>query len=1717
MRKVLRDKLAILASVALLVLAGTLLSFFSANEAYADFKFTVPKGYVVWPSHSEYNINFAEHFTHDECVDRAPWIEASDTAEGTAWASTGSCWQMKRVIIDGKEVDTPDWMQVYYHCHEHNNAAPEEVSPFNVTLQTTATDESDGTFISKFDKQTSEGKQDLGVHVKFQKFEPRATSKVKDNGGAVDKDALMITDEVTSATNNYWPNFKGTDFSEKFTVKYCARVYGPHPTPQEDFVGSSATVCTTDDRKGHENEHDGQGRPSPYIAKNETKSFNFKNRGPGYYYFQVFIPRDQPDEDTNTLIRNNWYAKFNPPGEHEMTVIKKNITATSQVNGPYFSDAAAPNIIDTLTVDAGGAWLNYDHDHNGDGNATNDPVVARICVAMHGPYQNPKAVNTPIPAGESVVTEKCNEVTKEGDTPFNFGPGSNYTPGYYYFTHTVKNLTAHAGDNMFAESFEDKVLDKETIIRKFQPYFTSKVQRVFIDDISNNGFQIVDTVRSHAGSTLARANNGDDNNIATYWLNSASVRVCVRAWGPYQQAQPYGTVQTALPSTNIPAPATLAGVLCSGDNNGYGTAGGNFAGVNQEREFRFNTTNWNPGYYYFTEHMLLSEQAANVQNLLIGDWHSKFNPERTGDIWDDEATIEKFQIKPVSKTVSPSATTLNTDVKGDSNQNGVIDGSDQAAGTVPVLKPSDAYIEDSFDIKAYDTNKQDDTTGNAKPEYWLKDLNGNFITFYVCATIYGPYQQPQGAGTSNPNGTSSPRIPLTGIGQATPPTIPNNYWGNQDSRQQCFWTNDTAKPSTATDGLVAKPSPTGGPGVYTVRWDNLADKYFQPGYYYVVWNVDASFTGAADATHNNHDTTVNIGEGNVITQKNGEFLESNWWSPFGEQTEAFYAQFQPIAKSTIPEFTNNNQSDLLGSGCTIYYKDGKQYCYRNNGFYINNGEVIAITEPPVCSDTITNECIIKSTSDPSSDNTSRRKKSVANNGDGGIVLECDENKYNYTVNYVDNPEEYPHEKLHCHNVTDQIWLASVNDKAINHTTHEVGSDKNDDRYWPKNKDSQWEPVKFQVKLYGPFKYPYTRTPSDENKAGWAGDNLVTVVPKNTDGKAVEVAQTTYGQPIAQSCVISTSNVGPNWNDPAIMPFDAIFTQDIGSCLGGTPSNNTIELTPGFYVSVVEIVRDGIDNPDATQISTRPHNMFIEDRFTSAWGDRRESILVPIPLYIITRRDNSASDTFIDQVTINDQYWVAGFSGEYVGEDGKKHHWTDIWGQDIPAYGTYSGEEGYVMNGDIPNDYKYSHSASDVGDYYQRDIAGDIHVRLYGAYPLENGRPNENDEYCVANKLVKRGTWALPPEDTPLGGRDLPYPAPLTLYEKGWYVFQYTYSGGDRITNMKTQCGDTHEMFRIIKDQIGLVTTAEAEQKMAPTVITDTVQVTGSFQESDKGSIVKLSLYKRAGTTNSPGATGADGAPLCVVIFTVDAAGVYSTKDYIDENGHVSADNLGSGRCYAETGGHYYWIEEFLRPGSPPDNPPPSDYIQPPGDGSPPEDVDITPPTPPEVTTDSDPTTSINRPFKDVALVTNIPEGNTKVYKLWFTAYGPFADGRVDCVSQLIYSNQSSPIDVTKNGRYDSEFITVSSNGIVYWVEHLEDDEGNIVSQGECGTRRENTYIVGTDVPTPPGPFTPFQVTPLYPDAGYISQQLGKVIALGIMSMLGAWQLTNKNSWLLRKR
>jgi hypothetical protein len=1477
-----------------------------------------------------------------------------------------------------------------------------------------------------------------------------------------------------------------------------------------------------------------------------------------------------PNTFINDLMIGGWISEFNPSlaggseWENEWAVVQFQPYATSTVPNGDGKDLTYVHTGDTIYDKLDIKTADFIEDANNDKEApeshwlrdgNKNLIPINFCVTAYGPYQQPqsKIENEPraasygndtsgslassIPNGyDSNGPKKMTSCKSTGtggpvaDITYEFDT-NGWTPGYYYFLTTVNkgndeyngyfgpslsplspnNQGAVAGlspatriDNLMIGGWISKFNPNDTNegngsdedewgMVQFQPFATSETPVIWIGD---GMATITDKLTSHAAKDYDEAEDGYQaaDDLVAYWPKDRNGKyevatICVVPFGPYQNAQANGT-------TN----GTFQDVIPKDGDGGTITVGQTeealcltFTGPEEPKDFAFDTFEWTPGYYYFMSYFRKGATQPTdpyrvVTNdnraVFYGDWVSKFNPGA-----EKEATADKFQIKASSRTSSANSfgapMTVNTGIPSDTASNswaghpldqpdGIVDSSDSGSA-VTVLKPTDAYIEDSIYIRAYDTNDTRDVADDEK--YWLKDRNNKFISYFVCANVYGPYQQPQGADNGSGSAARSPTAQY--IGQTMQPTIKDNYYGNKNSRQQCFWTDklqdQTGGGATLSlntdvkDGLVAKPAASGGPGEYKVRWSNTGqdaqgkDNYFQPGYYYIVWNVKKDASSANDNNNgagcvtvegnsNTYCTTVDMGSGRV-TQENGDFLVSDWYSPFGEQSESFYAQFQPIARSNIPEFE----------------------------------------------------------ADDSIDDESSRTKSEGNEG---IIMECDENKYNNTVNYSDNPEEYPHEKLHCQKVTDDIYLAAVNDKAIA-TNNSVVATNNDDRYWPKNKDGLWETVKFQVKLYGPFKDADFAKTTTSPAVGLAGGTPISTVPGD-----VYTAQGVYAQPIAESCVITTSPRldigGPNW-DGSPGPIKAIFTQDFGSCHGNTPSNTTIELPPGIYTSVVEIVRDdeqtwevlGRPKPcpynaycnedgDSTQQRHLMNSMLIRDRFTSVWGEPKETLMVPIPLYIVTRRDNSAEDTFIDQVTINDQYWVNGFEAKYVDAEGNRVPWRDIFGNNIPKYGEYDGDEGY-FNADIKDQQ--------------------IFVELYGPYPLQDGRPAENEEYCRTDRLVHRGRWILPAMDTDDKGRDLPYPSPLTLYEKGWYVYQYTFNGGERISNIKTECGDTHEMFRIIKDEIGLVTTAYADKPVAPTRLTDKVTVTGTFTESDANSIVKLSLYKSArGREVRPGITGLDGAPLCTVIFPVSKAGTYDTARYVNADGYALDKEEGvvvSGRCFAETGGHYYWIEEFLRPGTDPLNPAPSDYIQPPGEGKAPEDLDILPPPTPKVTTDADVAASVNSPFRDLAVVEDIPEGNTKVYKLWFTAFGPFADGTVNCTDNLLYSSEANPILVTENGEYYSDFITASSNGLVYWVEHLTDEEDNIVDEGTCGVERETTYVIAP--PSTSVPFEPFEALPLYPDAGYFARQIGKIIAFGIVSVLGAWQLTSQKSWLLRKR
>jgi hypothetical protein len=86
--------------------------------------------------------------------------------------------------------------------------------------------------------------------------------------------------------------------------------------------------------------------------------------------------------------------------------------------------------------------------------------------------------------------------------------------------------------------------------------------------------------------------------------------------------------------------------------------------------------------------------------------------------------------------------------------------------------------------------------------------------------------------------------------------------------------------------------------------------------------------------------------------------------------------------------------------------------------------------------------------------------------------------------------------------------------------------------------------------------------------------------------------------------------------------------------------------------------------------------------------------------------------------------------------------------------------------------------------------------------------------------------------------------------------------------------------------------------------------------------------------------------------------------------------------------------------------------------------------------------------------------------------------------------------------------------VVWWIEHLVDGDGKPVADGHCGAKNEITRVTEPTTPNTPG-FEFF--SPFMPDAGFITRQIAKIVLLGSVVCLGAWQLTSKNSWLFKHR
>lgn len=150
---------------------------------------------------------------------------------------------------------------------------------------------------------------------------------------------------------------------------------------------------------------------------------------------------------------------------------------------------------------------------------------------------------------------------------------------------------------------------------------------------------------------------------------------------------------------------------------------------------------------------------------------------------------------------------------------------------------------------------------------------------------------------------------------------------------------------------------------------------------------------------------------------------------------------------------------------------------------------------------------------------------------------------------------------------------------------------------------------------------------------------------------------------------------------------------------------------------------------------------------------------------------------------------------------------------------------------------------------------------------------------------------------------------------------------------------------------------------------------------------------------------------------------------------------------------------------------------------------------PHVETMADPETDVNEPFNDTAIIEGLIDDGTT---LRFTAYqkpevgapkvglGGQPTGEVwtaeelakmtpetQCKLQTIAALDGvevKPGEYTEAFQIESAEITTATSGTVYWVETLEDANGAIVHEGECGVPNETTHV-NTPPETPNTPAT----------------------------------------------
>ncbi|MDR2524026.1 MAG: hypothetical protein LBC95_00580 [Candidatus Nomurabacteria bacterium] len=705
----------------------------------------------------------------------------------------------------------------------------------------------------------------------------------------------------------------------------------------------------------------------------------------------------------------------------------------------------------------------------------------------------------------------------------------------------------------------------------------------------------------------------------------------------------------------------------------------------------------------------------------------------------------------------------------------------------------------------------------------------------------------------------------------------------------------------------------------------------------------------------------------------------------------------------------------------------------------------------------------------------------------GVVFDCDENYDMVTASdgtaaYSDLPPEY----LHCSGVTDRIFFGAAD---TTNTSGEVVNGPNNDNFWPKTSAGQFEPINYEVKLYGPFKDPENRNPVRPAEGK---------ITSNVPGYTWEAPFAT--QPIASTGVV-THSAGPCYPDLTNVAATnackeksslVTFKQNSATHTGtGTLNTTDLTLAPGFYVTVVEILTN---SNLSTSAPANPSNIGTKmaNNFYSAWGDEYESISIPIPVYAWSKLAGSGSSTTLSVGDwTQDTIWVEGFSRYYWKEDEpgrfieKKR--TDALGRDYYTHST-SSFDGFTGK----------------AGYFEPDSKTDLKVTLYRYdNPIPDGLINRNT-YCKvgtkgdADRTDIVGQWNIKSQDYKIfgssaAGYDLPK---YTISQTGHYVYFVEFEGDARVYPFTSRCDDKAEQFKVEEDggapTIGTQIYTDNHNpaqtgkvyKELPMTIYDKVTVSGKDGDIKSGSYAKVQLFFRKGEAADVNTDD----KVCEVTIGVNKTGNYFTK------GKDGAED-----CVARVPGYYYWAEGLFDGDN---NPYPGQDIP---DHVDEETENITVDWPDgNITTKAQPIATIGEPISDTAIVSNISEDDPRTYKIRIEAFGPqVADGTTPICTTPFYTWEKVIGKGTDkiNGEYQTDTTIVNTPGRVFWVEHLDVDDDEDVDKGRCGDPDETTTIIP---PPPPGTVTPPPM-PFAPSSGFIVRSVAAVTGL-LLGSLMIWRL-----------